>query len=425
MKFAFLSTLLLSLSTSLFSSCCGGDINSIQDPHFDFDGTPLDTVKFYTPQHPNRVKLYIETSGSMNGFFRANQDNKFKKTVWSVLSGLAHLSDNNVYPLSNGGDIDSPVLLNNFRHHMNAGSFVSNTETHIPDMLSNIISNLDTTNSEVAILISDMKYSPMGKQAAPLISQYQEQIRNLIGYNPNISISFVCAESEFIAKNGTVAEPHSPYYFIIIGKSENVSAIRNDIACWCEATTSYVHSGDMAMNYLTPQLSIGAIKNGFPHSQHPTVITTFDREISDTCSFVIRVNLVGYPWEAVDSNILGSCLSAKTVYGSSVDIELLTDSEHIVDNHHYKGNFERLSYADYIVKLYNLALDAEVIELNFTNKPFDGYFSEKFNRIISAQNENDLSGSFSFNKFIEGCYNGRLNICSEEPVRILVSTENE
>lgn len=425
MKLSHFSALLLSAFVALTSSCCGGDINSIQDPHFDEDGAPLDTIQFYSPEQPNSVKLYIETSGSMNGFFRANHDNKFKKTIWSVFSGVAHLSDNNVYPLSNGGDIDSPVLLNNFRHQMNAGAFVSNSETHIPDMLSNIITKLDIANSEVAILVSDMKYSPMGNQAAPLISQYQEQIRNLIGYNSNISISFVCAKSEFLARNGSVAESQSPYYFIIIGKSENVSALRNDIACWCEATQSYIQSGDLAMYYLTPQLSIGNINNGFAHSKYSTVITTFDREVSDTCSFVVRVDMVGYPWEAVDENVLKDCLTAKASYGSTVDVELLNGDEHIVDNHHYKSKFERVSYADFKIKLYNLALDAEVIELYFTNKPFDGLYTENFNRIISAQNENDLTGSFSFNKFIEGCFNGRLNAYSEEPVRILISTEIE
>ena len=66
-------------------SCGNSDINSIQDPHFDIEtGAPLDTFDFFVPKRPTSAKLYIETSGSMNGFFRANQSNKFKKTVWSV-----------------------------------------------------------------------------------------------------------------------------------------------------------------------------------------------------------------------------------------------------------------------------------------------------------------------------------------------------
>jgi hypothetical protein len=89
-------------------SSCESDINSIQDSHFDADGTPLDTTYVaFVPQRADLVKIYIETSGSMNGFFRANRSNRFKKTVWSVVSGLQHRSDNNVYTMSNGGDIDS------------------------------------------------------------------------------------------------------------------------------------------------------------------------------------------------------------------------------------------------------------------------------------------------------------------------------
>lgn len=405
-------------------SSCGRDVNSIADPNFDSDGAPLDTaVQLFTLERPKSAKLYVETSGSMNGFFRANQANNFKKTVWSVFSGLALITDGNVYPMSNGGDIDAPVVLGTFRNKMNAGAFVSNSSTHIPAMLHNIIENIDTAKNEVAVLVSDMKYSPMGKTAAPELLQYQEQIRNIIGVHPNVSLSFVCANSEFLNLNGSVAEETSPYYFIIIGKSENVAATRNDIARWCEATNSYVESGDIAMNYHTPNYTIENVKNGMLSSEYPkNLITVFDREVSDTCSFIVRVDMTGYPWSAVDADILKDCFKAKAAYGSSVDVELLTDEKHLVDDHAYKGEFKRRSYADYLVKLYNVALDDEVVEWTFTNKPFDGRYLMDFNTIINTDQENDLSGSFSFNKFIEGCFNARLNTFDEIPVRILVSS---
>lgn len=388
------------------------------------NGALLDTViTLFSPKHPQAAKLYVETSGSMNGFFRANQANNFKKTVWSVFSGLVQITNGNVYTMSNDGDIDAPITLGNFRTNMNAGNFVSNSSTHIPAMLHNIIENINTTKNEVAVLVSDMKYSPMGKTAKPELLQYQEQIRNIIGIHSNVSLAFVCANSEFLNPNGSIAEANSPYYFIIIGNSENVAAVRNDIARWCEATNSYVESGDMAMNYHTPDYSILGVKNGVLSAEYPkNLITVFDPEVSDTCSFIVRVDMTGYPWGAVDADVLKECFSAKAVYGSSVDVELLTDEEHLVDNHAYKGNFKRVSYADYLVKLYNVVLDDEVIEWTFTNKPFDGRYLMDFNTIINADQENDLSGSFSFNKFIEGCFNARLNTFDEAPVRILVSS---
>ena len=45
-----------------------------------------------------------------------------------------------------------------------------------------------------------------------------------------------------------------------------------------------------------------------------------------------------------------------------------------MDDHAYKGEFKRRSYADFLVKLYNVALDDEVVEWTFTNKPFDGRY---------------------------------------------------
>lgn len=402
---------------------CGRDVNSIVDPHFASDGAPLDTiVELFTPELPQSAKLYVETSGSMNGFFRANQANNFKKTVWSVFSGLAPITDGNVYTMSNGGEIDAPVILGTFRNKMNAGAFVSNSSTHIPAMLHNIIENIDTTKNEIAVLVSDMKYSPMGKAAATELLQYQEQIRNVIGVHPNVSLAFVCANSEFLNQDGSIAEEQSPYFYII-GNSENVAAIRNDIARWCEAINSYVESGDMAMNYHTPSYEIKDVNNGMLSTSYPkNLITTFDRNLSDTCKFVIRVNMTGYPWGAVDAEVLKECFKAKALYGSSVDVELLTDDDHLVDDHAYKGEFKRMSYADYLVELYNVALDDEVVEWSFTNKPFDGRYVITFNNIMSAQQENDLSGSFSFNKFLEGCFNARLNTFDDEPVRILVSS---
>lgn len=61
-------------------SSCGRDVNSIADPNFDSDGAPLDTaVQLFTLERPKSAKLYVETSGSMNGFFRANQANNLRK----------------------------------------------------------------------------------------------------------------------------------------------------------------------------------------------------------------------------------------------------------------------------------------------------------------------------------------------------------
>lgn len=420
----FTKLALLICAFSAFS-CGSDDINSIADPHFDTDGTPFDTLDFFTPAIPESARLYVETSGSMNGFFSANRSNKFKKTVWSVFSGLQPLTDNNVYTLSRAGDIDSPINISTFRSKMNRGEFVSTTDTHIPTMLTNIISRITPNKNEIAVLVSDMKYSPMGKDAAPNIAQYQEQIRNLTACH-NHGVAFVCAESEFF-RNSTVAEENSPYYFIIIGKPETVAEIRNNIMTWCEATDSYIESGDMGMHYRNPPYTIHSIRNGVAHSRFPNnVITTFSRDVSDTCSFVVRIDLTGYP-AGINPIRLNDCFHATTSNGANITHEIID----LQDDHHVKGQFKRKAFADYLVKVFDIPLDDEVVEFTFSNRPFDGCYNTRFGDILSATSENELDKTFSFNKFIEGHFNARFNEFALEPgkeqqveprhVRILIS----
>lgn len=58
------------ITWAIVLSSCGRDVNSIADPHFDTNGAPLDTiVELFSPKLPESAKLYVETSGSMNGFF--------------------------------------------------------------------------------------------------------------------------------------------------------------------------------------------------------------------------------------------------------------------------------------------------------------------------------------------------------------------
>ena len=393
-------------------SCKTTDINSIGDPHFDVDGTPLDTVEFFVPKRPSSAKLYIETSGSMNGFFRANQANKFKKTVWSVFSGLHNATDKNVYTMSNGGDIDTPISLGEFRKKMNGGGFVSNTSTQIPMMLLNIIKQIDPEKDEVAVLVSDMKYSPMGKDAAPTITQFQEQIRNLTIFH-DYGVAFICADSEYFNSNNTVAEQNSPYYYIVIGKPENVAALRNDIVAWCEDTNSYIDSGDMGMKYKNPPYSLHSINNGVASADFPNnLITSFSREVSDTCSFIVRLDMTGYP-AGKHPILVDSCFNVTTSYGASVSKELIN----MQDDHHVKGSFERKAYADFLVKVFDLPLDDEVLEFTFNNRSIDTYYTDKFIHIINGEDEKELDRSFSFNKFIEGHFNARFNEFDKEPGR--------
>ena len=195
---------------------CGKKINSIGDPHFDSDGHCLDSLQeVFLAIPPAGVDFYVESSGSMNGFFRRNQPTDFKKDVWSIVSNFGNPG---VSVLSNDGTHVTTYSGNQFQTLMNTGSFVSNASTKVPEMLKTILQRTDFSKGAVAVLISDMKYSPVGSQAIKaLTSQYKTDIRNVVGQYKGLSYSVICAYSNYLAPNGSVSCDKSPYYYVIIG----------------------------------------------------------------------------------------------------------------------------------------------------------------------------------------------------------------
>ena len=143
---------------------CGGNVNTENDPRFDAAGLAIytqDDPKAFAPESPSKVKFYFEVSGSMNGFFRSNKPTGFKKDVWSVLNKCSAVSE--IYVMEDlKGERPRKMSEDNFQQAMNTGAFVSTGSTIVPDMLSNIMTNLDAANGEVAVFVSDMRYDPVG-----------------------------------------------------------------------------------------------------------------------------------------------------------------------------------------------------------------------------------------------------------------------
>lgn len=152
-----------SLAALIASFCfvfCSSPINSINDSHFDENGVYLDSLgATFQAVMPTSLDFYVEVSGSMNGFFRANRTTAFKTAVWAIVSNFGSPG---VSVLSNSGTQATKYTGDQFRNKMNSGGFVSTAETQVPAMLESILSKLDYENGAVAVLISDMKYSPVG-----------------------------------------------------------------------------------------------------------------------------------------------------------------------------------------------------------------------------------------------------------------------
>lgn len=192
-----LLTCCLAAMALAFSAC--GTVNTNHDIHFTDDGEVVkDSVgKEFCMQDPSKINFYVEVSGSMNGFFRANQQTYFKSDLWKILSYFAPVSTG-VNVLTNDGNEGARFSHEEFRNRMNTGTFMSTASTKVPLMLQTIVNDLGKDSTAVAVLVSDMKYSPVGSLAPDvLMTQYSSDISSILGRFGK-AVSLVCATSNYI-----------------------------------------------------------------------------------------------------------------------------------------------------------------------------------------------------------------------------------
>ena len=406
-----LDIVLITLLLSIFISC--DDINTVSDPNFTNNGYSLDSVKeTFSAEKPSALGFYIEVSGSMNGFFRANKATRFKKDVWSIVSNFG---GNDVSILSNAGTVADTYSVNDFRRRMNSGAFVSNQETLVPTMLKTILENLKFNDGQCAVLISDMKYSPeRQKDVKVLLTQYQTDICDVIGDFPGLAISLIMAKSDYLKSNGDVEAENSPYYFLILGKDKNVAYMRNRIATLLDDYADYGDCVEFGFDYKAPNYSFGIPDNAFQLFDQPT-FTNYDTQYSDTCKVTVNIDLSDYRWIITSEEVFRENFIVKTCYGSTVNVGKVTID---VDNH-YNKEFKRKANAKVELKICNMLMESDVIE--WTLKHPEHTFTTDFPKIMAATDEKDYTGSFSLDRFIAGVFNAIQNHWNETPNRILIS----
>lgn len=405
-----------SMAAFIASLCfvsCSSRINTINDPHFEENGIYLDSLGApFQAIMPTSLDFYVEVSGSMNGFFRANKVTAFKTDVWAIVS---YFGSPGVSVLSNTGTQATKYTGDQFRSRMNSGGFVSTTETQVPAMLENILSKLDYDNGAVAVLISDMKYSPVGNRALPvLLQQYATDIRNIVGKYPGSAYSLVGAYSEFIDARGNVACEKSPYYYLIIGKDVCVAEVRNCITTILSDRDNYLDNIETGFDYKRPAYGFGVPDNVIQLDNEPTFYN-YDVSYSDTCKVVLNLDLSDFRWRiASDEDVLRECIKVKAAYGSEIEVGKIAIN---INNHNQK----RLAIASVELKLWNMPMDADVIE--WTLEHPENTVTDTFIQIQNAAAEADLTGSFSLANFIHGVQAVQ-NHWNQEPNRILISKSN-
>ncbi|MBQ7041279.1 MAG: hypothetical protein IJN66_01025 [Muribaculaceae bacterium] len=415
MRNFFLCAAVFSLSLGI-SSC--GDINSIPDPHFTEDGYYLaDTTEHkLILEQPCSIKFFVEVSGSMNGFFRANKPTYFKSDVWQILSYYSPIAKD-VTLLTNDGNSGAIIDMNSFQNQMNTGAFISQASTKVPVMIETILSNLNTENGEVAVLISDMKYSPVGS-AAPkvLLTQYSTDISTILGKYQK-SVSLICATSNYLDKSGNELCNRSPYYFLILGKANHVISVRNGISTLLQDRGHFIDNIESGIDYGSQSYSFGMSNRCNQLFNEPTFVDYEepDVEYGDTCTIKLKVDLTKYRWLLENESIFRNSFSITPTYGSKVNVGNISYDINTKKN----NQLEREAIANVELKVFNMATDSEVLVWKL-NLPDTNYtlFYEFFDGAI---NENDVSKSYSVNDFVKGMfYGGVLNTNPSENY-ILVS----
>lgn len=413
LKKLFLGYLICVLILLFLLFSCKNPVNTVNNPHFSKDGYSLDSLKeYFVAEAPDTLRFYVEVSGSMNGFFRSNKATRFKKDVWSIVS---YFGGNDVSILSNAGTVAGVYPVNDFRTKMNSGGFVSNQETLVPTMLKSILSNLNYNDGQCAVLISDMKYSPeKQKDVKVLLTQYQSDIRNVIGQYSGLAVSLIMAKSNYLAANGTVMEENSPYYFLILGKDKNVAFMRNCIATILEDYGGYGDCIESGFDYKAPVYSFGIPDNALQLYDQPT-FTNFDTQYSDTCKITLNIDLSDYRWIITNEDTFKENLAVKSCYGSSVSVGNVS----INADNHFNKELKRKATAKVELQVYNMFTESDVIEWTL-NYP-DYSVTSDFTNIMASTAENDYTGSFSVDRFVAGVFDAVQNRWDETPNRILIS----
>lgn len=390
------SFIIIGLLSCIVSSC--SDVNTVEDPRFTEDGFYLqdsDSVRSFDLVHPNKIKYYVEVSGSMNGFFRANQPTQFKTDVWEIMSYFSALPSE-VTVLTNNGNTGVKMSIDDFRQQMNTGSFISSASTQVPIMLASITNDIKPEKGEVAVLISDMKYSPVGA-AAPkvLMEQYSSDVSRILGtfHKP---VCLISAVSNYLDKKYEVNK--SPYYYFLIGNEGEVAYLRNCISTLLENHHHFIDNIESGFDYGTPAYSFGIPEYCYQLDEEPTFVD-FDESASDTCIINLKVDLSRYRWIMADTACFKNAFKCKALYGSNVGIgNVEIKIQNITDQ-----KLERTATAIVQLKLYNLAMDSEVIEWSLELPDLN---VDKFARFFDAVGENDYTKSYSIENFIRGIFYG-------------------
>lgn len=215
----------------VFVGCGGGGKIAVTSPEVQ---SPISSVKPV-------VKVYIENSGSMDGYMC--NGSQLKDGVYEYVSDLSGLSDRIELNYINNQIIPFKGNLSNYIKTLTPVSFKAaggnRSNSDISAMIDTIMNQM--TDSTVAIFISDCILDlPVNDDSQKFLEQCRISIKNAINKGRNkvsdLGIEILKLKSDFSGKyfypNGSVEELDSvqrPYYIWIFGNSNILANLNNQL----------------------------------------------------------------------------------------------------------------------------------------------------------------------------------------------------
>ena len=188
---------------------------------------------------PSKVKLYVENSGSMDGYMFDGSE--LKDAVYSYVSGLSTHSDTTEIYFVNSSVYRVNAPLQNVIYAMSPAVFHSSpgnkANTDIADIFGMVLSQIE--ENSVSVLVTDAILDlPAG--ASAFFHTKQTQIKSLfenyLKKNPNFAVEIYRMSSKFNGKyfftGGSVVlnDQPRPYYMFVLGNKQALSSANRIVA---------------------------------------------------------------------------------------------------------------------------------------------------------------------------------------------------
>ena len=414
LSFGMISGVIILFLALLTSSC--HDVNCLPDSHFDEEGNLIEVPDSpMVMQQASKVKFFMEASGSMNGLYRPGCRTEFRDDVYQIISYF--LSDNdNVFTLClNNGTDGYAMPLNTFGNAIKKQGFQSMGTTSITDMIETVIKNIDTENQEVGVLISDMKFDPDGSNNINYqLGMYTTKVSHITS-ETNLALSLVAATSKYYDNKNNVVADKSPYYFVILGNSENVAKVRDDISTMLYYNNNFVDNIETGMKYDGIGYTIEKKRNCI-HKRKSSTLT--DVNLKEPCKFVLNLDLENYRWAIANEEVIKSLFSCRMLHGGKVEVDSVSIDSVYKDSNH---RLNRKITASIYLTVSNLLVHCDVMEWSFDPCKFDTY-REGFTQFFGAETWTDFSRTYSIEYFLDGMFRAaNLSTCSKKPNYVLIS----